>query len=152
MKPMCIFVAAVGLLLLSVPILSRAAVGHGIKVVVKGLRDDSGRVGCSLFKGPNGFPGDRGGAFRDMWASKHEGIAVCDFSEVPPGTYAVDVIDDSNSDGKMDFNLIGLPTKGYGFSNDAKARLAPPSFEAASFNYNGEGSLEVAIHIVYWTS
>ena len=54
------------------------------------------------------------------------------------------------SNGKMDFNFIGLPTKGYGFSNDAKATLSPPSFSAASFSYSGEGSMPVPINIVYW--
>jgi uncharacterized protein (DUF2141 family) len=37
---------------------------------------------------------------------------------IPAGTYAVTVLHDENSDGKMDFNWIGMPTKGYGFSID----------------------------------
>ena len=51
---------------------------------------------------------------------------------------------------KMDFNWLGLPRKGYGFSNDAKATLSPPSFMAASFGYSGGGSLTVLIDIFYW--
>jgi uncharacterized protein (DUF2141 family) len=69
---------------------------------------------------------------------------------VPAGIYAVSVLDDTNMNGKMDFNFIGLPTKGYGFSNDAKATLSAPSFSAASFSYSGTGALRVPIKIVYW--
>src|ERR1700691_1653203 len=142
-------------LALSIPIASaqslRATEASGIRVVVKGLRDNQGRVGCSLFNGPDGFPRHKAKQFRGLWAQKHDHAAVCDFTNVPAGTYAVTVLDDSNMNGKMDFNLIGLPTKGYGFSNDAKATLSPPSFNAASFSYSGVGSLPVPINIVYRT-
>ena len=48
----------------------------------------------------------------------------------------------------MDFNWIGMPTKGYGFSNGAKGTLLPPSFDAASFGYDGEG-LSIVNDLVY---
>ena len=60
-------------------------------------------------------------------------MAVCDFTGVPPGTEAVTVLDDSNINGKIDFDFIGLPTKGYGFSNDVKATLTPSGFAVFIF-------------------
>lgn len=151
MKRSLLLAAALALSLL-VPFASSFGAGpdSGVRVVVKGLRNDLGRVGCSLFNNSDGFPREKAKQFRGMWTQKHQGVAVCDFTGVPAGTYAVTVLDDSNMNGKMDFNFIGLPTKGYGFSNDAKATLSPPSFSAASFSYSGEGSLPVPINIVYW--
>ena len=152
MKRSLLLAAAFALSLL-VPLTPALCAGpdSGIRVVVKGLHNDQGRLGCSLFNNPNGFPREEKKQFRGMWTQKHNNIAVCDFAGVPAGTYAVSVLDDTNSNGKMDFNFIGLPTKGYGFSNDAKATLSPPSFSAASFNYSGKGLQEVPINIVYWT-
>jgi uncharacterized protein (DUF2141 family) len=124
--------------------------GDEIRVTVRGLRNDKGRVGCSLFDGVEGFPRDREKEFREMWVPIHSGSAVCGFVGLPAGTYAVSVLHDENSDGKMDFNWIGMPTKGYGFSNDAKAMPLPPSFHAASFEYDGRGLLVISIDIVYW--
>jgi len=121
-----------------------------IRVTVKGLRNDKGRVGCSLFNGVEGFPRDREKEFREMWVPIHNGSAVCGFIGLPAGIYAVSVLHDENSDGKMDFNWFGMPSKGYGFSNDAKAMLLPPSFHAASFEYDGRGLLSISIDIVYW--
>ena len=46
--------------------------------------------------------------------------------------------------GRLDINWLGIPTEGYGFSNDAKAMLGPPSFSAAGFLHDG-GTLELAI-------
>jgi uncharacterized protein (DUF2141 family) len=131
---------------------SGAASDAGIRVVVKGLRTNDGRVGCALFNGPDGFPRHRTKAYRHMVAEKHDNVGVCDFTGVPAGTYAVTILDDTNMNGKMDFNMIGLPKKGYGFSNDAKATLSPPSFSAASFTYSGTGTLEVPINTVYRTN
>jgi uncharacterized protein (DUF2141 family) len=63
--------------------------------------------------------------------------------------YAVAILDDTNMDGKMDFNMIGMPIKGYGFSNDAPATLLPPSYPAASFSYGGNGQLSLPINTIY---
>jgi uncharacterized protein (DUF2141 family) len=77
--------------------------------------------------------------------------AVCDFKDVLAGTYAATVLHDENLDGEMDFDLIGKPTKGDGFSNSAKATLSPPSFDAACVTFEGKGTLSVPVRIVYWT-
>lgn len=150
MRRLRLLAAALGLSLL-IPLAPSLYAGSdsGVRVVVQSLRNDRGRVGCSLFNGPDGFPRVKTKQFRGMWTRKQNHVAVCDFSGIPAGTYAVTVLDDTNMDGKMDFNFIGLPKKGYGFSNDAKATLSPPSFSAASFSYSGKGSLPVPINIVY---
>ena len=51
-----------------------------------------------------------------------------EFAAVPPGTYAVQVLQDLNGDGKMDFSVVGLPLKPYGFSRDATPYLGKPEF------------------------
>jgi uncharacterized protein (DUF2141 family) len=153
MKRSLLLAIVIDLSLLVAPAPSlRAASDSGIRVVVKGLRNDEGRVGCALFNGPDGFPRHQKKAFRHAVSQKRQNVGICDFTGVPAGTYAVTVLDDTNMNGKMDFNLLGMPTKGYGFSNDAKATLSPPAFRAASFSYSGAGSLDVPINIVYRTN
>jgi uncharacterized protein (DUF2141 family) len=49
---------------------------------------------------------------------------------VKPGSYAIAVFHDTNGNGKLDRNFIGLPSEPYGFSNDVGRRGAP-DFEAA---------------------
>lgn len=50
--------------------------------------------------------------------------------------------------GKLDTNALGIPTEGYGFSNDAKGWLSAPSFSAASFLYDGQ-NLDMTITLHY---
>ena len=49
------------------------------------------------------------------------------------GTYAIALIHDANANGKMDTNVLGLPKEAFGFSNGARARFGPPTFDSASF-------------------
>jgi uncharacterized protein (DUF2141 family) len=54
------------------------------------------------------------------------------FTNLKPGTYAVIVFHDANDNGKLDENWLGVPTEGYGFSNDAEGFLGAPSFKNAA--------------------
>lgn len=64
---------------------------------------------------------------------------------LPKGTYAVSIVYDENSDNKLNTNFFGIPTEKVGFSNNAKGRLGPPSFEDTSFLVNKNLELEVSV-------
>jgi len=121
----------------------------GIHVEILGIRNSLGAVACALFEGPEGFPAEfLRFATNIMMVKVRATKATCDFEDIAPGTYALAVIHDENRDGELATNLIGVPTEGYGFSNDAKGSLGAPSFEAASFSYNGQ-SLNMTIALQF---
>jgi uncharacterized protein (DUF2141 family) len=62
--------------------------------------------------------------------------------------YASAVLHDENQNSKMDFNFLGMPLEGYGFSNDAGALFGPPSFAAASFRLLPRAS-QITVKIRY---
>jgi len=59
------------------------------------------------------------------------------FTELKAGAYAVITFHDENDNGKLDENALGLPTEGYGFSNDAEGFFAAPSFKDAAVMLGG---------------
>jgi uncharacterized protein (DUF2141 family) len=61
----------------------------------------------------------------------------CTFNGLAPGTYAVKVFHDINSNGVMDTSWIGWPQEPYGFSNDAPVNLGVPSFKLAAIAVKG---------------
>jgi uncharacterized protein (DUF2141 family) len=65
------------------------------------------------------------------------GVTVVVVKDLPPGTYAAQAYQDGNDNHSVDRNILGLPTEGVGFSNNAPIRLHPPSFGAAAFSYDG---------------
>ena len=123
---------------LPAPTLAQSPSCPGIHVKILGIRNSNGIVDCALFDAPVGFPTEfLHSASRVMVLRVRDEQARCNFEDIPPGTHALAVIHDENSDGKLNTNLLGIPTEGYGFSNDAKGLLGPPTFLAASFSYDG---------------
>ena len=113
------------------------------------IRNRNGTVDCALFDSAAGFPREFLHSAQNVMVIKIRNTAArCDFEAIPPGTYALAVIHDENSNGKLDTNLVGMPTEGYGFSNNAKALIGTPSFSAAAFPYNGQ-TLEMTISLHY---
>lgn len=70
----------------------------------------------------------------------------CSFGTVMPGTYAVKVFHDINSDGELNTSWIGWPQEPYGFSNDAPVNMGPPSFKLAAITV-GEKPLTTRIQM-----
>jgi len=67
--------------------------------------------------------------------------------DLPPGDYAVIVFHDVNENGKMDKNLLGIPTEDYAFSNNAMGKMGPPSFELAKLTLTDAGlSTRLSLH------
>ena len=121
----------------------------GIHVKVLDIKNSTGAVACALFEAPEGFPREFLKFATNIVMMKIRNTqARCDFVDIPPGTYALAVIHDENMNGELDTNWLGVPTEGYGFSSGAEALMSAPSFEAASFVYDGQ-NLEMAITLNY---
>jgi uncharacterized protein (DUF2141 family) len=121
----------------------------GIHVDILGIRNSTGTVDCALFDSPDGFPNEFLHFATNVMVIKiRDTKARCDFLDIPPGTYALAVIHDENMNGELERKWPGIPTEGYGFSNDAKGFLGPPSFSAASFQYDGQ-NLDLTIILNY---
>lgn len=118
-----------------------------IVVELRHLRDSRGSVRCALFASPDGFPTNADKAVAGAASKVRRRSAACIFSNVAPGAYAVAVLHDENDNGRMDYNFLGIPKEGYGFSNDASALLGPPSFKAARFSHSpGVTVIRIPIH------
>lgn len=66
--------------------------------------------------------------------------------DLPEGDYAFAVYHDANGNGKMDKNVLGIPTEDYAFSNNALGKMGPPKYDSARFALPAAGaSLRVTL-------
>ena len=72
--------------------------------------------------------------------------ATCAFPDLTPGDYAIELFHDENGNGKLD-TFLGIPTEGFGASNDAPEKFGPPKYADARFTVTGDQTL--TIHMVY---
>ena len=106
--------------------------------------EKAGEIHVAVYDNAEAFEADRGekgGAAPGIAEGTIEMVepgSVTYVYELPPGTYAIGIFHDVNLNNKMDNNFLGIPKEQYGFSNNARAFLRPPAFEAAAFELEGE--------------
>jgi uncharacterized protein (DUF2141 family) len=117
-----------------------------ITVEVTGLRNAAGLLGCKLLTKAEGFPEGEGtnasGAIKGTTGS-------CRFEGLAPGTYAVSVLHDENSNGKLDKNFFGVPTEGYGVSNNKTYAMSAPKWEESKFTVAAGETRALTISLRY---
>lgn len=79
-----------------------------IHVEIWGMRNSNGQVVCALYSSPEGFPKTSEKALAHVNSAISDKQAVCEFPAIAPGTYAVSVFHDENSNGKLETNCPNL--------------------------------------------
>lgn len=114
-----------------------------LTVEVRGLANERGTVNVALFDKAENFTKT---ALVGESAPATLKPAVLVFRNVAPGSYALAAFHDANSNGKLDTNMLGLPTEKYGFSRDAMGAFGPPRFDAAKITV-GKDNLSIIINL-----
>ena len=127
---------ALGLVMASIVLAQDAGVGGAITVKVT-VRSNQGKVACTLFKGPEGFPSDPTRSLQQRWCAIDGTLATCKFDPIPAGSYAIACFHDENGNGLLDKGMFGIPKEGVVVSNNAKGSFGPPKYEDAKFSFPG---------------
>jgi len=110
-----------------------------LTVRIVDLRNHKGQVIFSVFDQPDGFPNVEKKA--KNWQIKSIDADTVTFEcELPPGAYAASVLHDENKNNQMDKNGVGIPTEGYGVTNNPKPKFRQATFKEATFTLPAEGA------------
>lgn len=122
-----------------------------LTVNITGARNANGQIAVALWSSADGFPGNTDKAVAKQMVSINpqtkSGVAV--FAGLPHGVYAVMVFHDENKNGKLDTNILGIPSEGYGASNNPRLMAGPPKFDQAKFSLN-QAAQTVDVKLLYW--
>jgi uncharacterized protein (DUF2141 family) len=118
-----------------------------IYVEILEISDPKGYMSIGLYSDEKGFP-DKKKAYKGKNVEVTGKTVVYTFKNIPLGDYAIAIFHDTNSNGKLDKNIFGIPKEGYAFSKNVFGALgSSPSFKDASFRL--EGNKKLKIKIVY---
>lgn len=112
-----------------------------LTVEVGGARSDKGFVSAALYNEVSGWMKQ---TFRAERVAAGASVRLV-FRDLPAGSYALAVIHDENGNGKLDSNVVGMPTEAYGFSRDARAPFSPPKFEDAVLQLGADTTVQVKL-------
>lgn len=114
-----------------------------LTVNIHDIRVQAGLLRVALVDGPQAWDGKAAPVKADG-ASPRGDAATFVFKDLAPGTYAVMISHDENGNGKLDSNFMGMPTEGYGFSNNPKV-MRKPTWEEARFELAADKAVDVTL-------
>ena len=114
---------------------------------VRGLRNDRGQVLGALFDRPEHWV--RSGHESASCQARIRGREARCTKQVRPGRYAFAFAHDEDGDGDFDRDFLGIPSEGYGFSNDVRPSLSLPSWSSAAFELRAAPSGELVVTTRY---
>ena len=117
-----------------------------IGVEIFGIEKIEGQLAIGLYNKTDEFP-DVSKAYKSIFLKVTGKNITHTFTGIPEGDYAIAIFHDSNNNGILDKNFIGIPKEGYGFSNNAKGTFGPPHFDKAKFKL--DTSYTAKIYITY---
>jgi uncharacterized protein (DUF2141 family) len=114
-------------------------------VKVEGVRSVEGTVFVAVYDTEERYKSkDAAWLFDSPVSGKGE---VLISGSVLPGNYALAVFHDRNNNGALDTNWLGIPSEGFGFSNNAMGRFGPPSFADCLIHVPDDKSVTVSIQL-----
>jgi len=112
---------------------------------------EAGEIHIAIYDSAEAFEADRGekgGAAPGITQGTIEMVepgSVTYRYELPPGTYAIGIFHDANLNNRLDNYFFGVPREQYGFSNNARGFMGPPSFEDAAFSVEGKTEISIGL-------
>ncbi len=136
-----IFMAIVGLIL---PKTSQEATTSGVQLTVKisGIKTKSGKLIISVFKNQADFKAEKPSKSYTLSKTNSKSGYIQTKITLPAGVYGIAVLDDANSNKKMDYRGL-LPKEGFGFSGYYHKGLSRPTFSDFDFKLTSAGSVAV---------
>ncbi|MBU2225830.1 MAG: DUF2141 domain-containing protein [Gammaproteobacteria bacterium] len=108
-----------------------AAQAHTLTVTVDQISEQSGRLHVALYSDELSYKQGKN-AVAALVKSVRGTTQQLVFTDLIEGSYAIKIMHDANDNGELDRNIMGIPSEGYGFSNNA-GKFGPASFKEASF-------------------
>jgi uncharacterized protein (DUF2141 family) len=103
------------------------AISAELQVSIDHINSDQGVILAQIFTGEENYK--TGKSIENTMIQAKTGNGELLFKNLTPGEYVVRMFHDENNNQKMDMNAFGMPTEGYGFSNEAIGNMGPPQYK-----------------------
>jgi uncharacterized protein (DUF2141 family) len=125
-----------------IAVMGQQAVAADLTVNISDVNQGKGHVMVGLYSGSEAFSQGKVSFGSRVKADKAQEQVV--FKDLPAGEYAIKIYQDENSNQKLDFNFIGIPKEGYGFSNNV-GRFGSPNYQEAKFTVEEKTEIQIEL-------
>ena len=107
---------------------------YALNIEITSLRNDKGLIMLQLFDESEVV------VRQEMGIIKEKKCNIV-FKELDGGRYGIRYFHDENMNGTLETNKMGIPTEGYGFSNNAYGMFGPKPFKDWLFEINEDNNV-----------
>ena len=121
-----------------------------LRVELTGLESVEGELYIAVYDSDDTWLGDDTVLEQKVViADSREGELVTVELQLSPGEYALSIFYDSNDNGELDRNFIGIPKEPVALSNNAKAKFGPPKYKDAVFTLGADPLTQrIEMHLI----
>ncbi len=123
--------------------------GAELRVSISNITQAKGSIYVAVYDNETDFLSTEKIQYRKIVAVSSTGTLNVSFPNLPPGNYAISCFHDVNGNGKLDTNLLGIPSEPYCFSNNTRPKFRAPNWGEAKFHLNNNGATQ-AIKLEKW--
>ncbi|TAE52430.1 MAG: DUF2141 domain-containing protein [Bacteroidetes bacterium] len=141
----------IGILSLILLFLSGSTVppAQNVEIHVKGIRSGNGTIRIGVFTDQESFEREVPSQRIILAKTGLSNQEIVSRVSLGPGVYGLSILDDESGNEKMDFNFIGIPLEGFGFSNYYHTGFSKPQFDKFKFQISGGEMKQVEIRVRY---
>jgi uncharacterized protein (DUF2141 family) len=141
-------VLCLGILLTSI-FPSHSLTAQNITVNISGIRAEKGQIVIGVFKDSDTYQKEEPFVNEIFSKTKIQGEAISVQFSLEPGIYGLCLLDDENNNGKMEYNFVGMPKEGFGFSDYYHKGITKPKFDSFKFTLNKDQNKNITIKVRY---
>lgn len=120
-----------------------------LNISVTDFKSQEGKLNVAIFNSEQNFDDKTNWVLAAEYDVASATVDV-QIKNLPSGEYAVSVYHDKNDNNELDQNFLGIPTEGFGFSNNAMGTFGPPSFDQAKIQIDSGVTKNISIDLVYF--
>lgn len=122
---------------------------QNVEVIIKGIRSEKGQIGIGIFKDDHTFQKEEPFLNKNFVKSVISNREMKVQFSLEPGIYGFALLDDENSNGLMEYNFLGIPKEGFGFSDYYHKGITKPKFDSFKFTIDKDQKKSITIRIRY---
>lgn len=117
-----------------------------LDIEISNIRNHKGVILLSVYNAPEQYPYHPVKTYEVKKDSLAKGNIHTSISDLSPDQYALGLLDDENRSGQMEYNMIGIPQEGFGFTNNPKPFLKKPDYDGVLFKiYPGINRIQLIV-------
>jgi uncharacterized protein (DUF2141 family) len=123
-------------------LLSQQATAADLTLNISDIEPEKGHIMVALYADQASYANGKANFTSKIKADLEQTSII--FDNLPDGEYAVKLYQDENDNSQLDFNMMGIPKEGYGFSNNV-GRFGAPKYNEAKFTIKKNTTITIEL-------